>query len=292
MRGGGTNLGRWGYPETRNRSGPRAGPATWKSAAVPSTDADGVRYTVDALVQGFPGRATHHGALGWSGITLLGGDGRVVLVDTGGFGLRAPLAQALADRGVTPGDVPDVLLTHVHYDHAVNALLFPHAAVWISAVDLEWARDRPPGFDPVPELYAAALDRDPRTRRIGADGPVLPGVEAIAAPGHTPGSVVYRVATADGPEVLFAGDAVKNRAELLSGEVDLTEDRAASEASVRLVRDLFEATPGTVLVPGHDLPMRVGPDGPEYLGRRAAGVEAWFGEDLADMTRFDIEERR
>jgi N-acyl homoserine lactone hydrolase len=245
-------------------------------------------YAVDALVTGFPGRSTTHGPLGWSGITLLRGGGRTVLVDTGGFGLRWPLRAALADRGVAPDDVTDVLLTHVHYDHAVNALLFGRAQVWISAADLEWARGRPPGFDAVPELHAAALERDGRTRRIEGDGEVLPGVEAIAAPGHTPGSLAYRVAGADEP-VLFAGDAVKNRAELLSGEVDMTEDRAASEASVRRLRELWRAVPGTVLVPGHDLPLRAGADGrPEYVGPRRAGIEAWFGEDLGQTTRFDL----
>jgi len=252
--------------------------------AVPPT----ARYAVDALVAGFPGKATVHGALGWSGITLLRGGGRVVLVDAGGFGLRAPLAKALGERGIAPADVTDVLLTHVHYDHAVNALLFPAAAVRISAADLEWACTREPRFDAVPELYAAALERDPRTRRLDGDGAVLPGIDAIAAPGHTPGCLVYRVVTDDGV-ALFAGDAVKNRAELLSGEVDMTVDRAASEASVRLVRDLWEATPGAVLVPGHDLPMRAGRDGrPAYLGRRAAGIEAWFGEDLQATTRFHL----
>jgi N-acyl homoserine lactone hydrolase len=246
-------------------------------------------YAVDALVQGFPGRATEHGPLGWSGVTLLRGDGRVVLVDTGGFGLREPLAKALADHDVAPGDVTDVLLTHIHYDHAVNALLFPRAAVWISVADLDWARGRAPAFDAVPELYAAALDRDPRTRRIARDGAVLPGIDAIAAPGHTPGCLVYRVAAADGTITIFAGDAVKNRAELVSGRVDMTVDRAASEASVRLVRELWQATPGAVLVPGHDLPMRPGPDGaPEYLGRRAAGVDAWFGDGPEITTRFDL----
>jgi N-acyl homoserine lactone hydrolase len=246
------------------------------------------RYAVDALVQGFPGRSTDHGPLGWSGITLLRGGGRTVLVDAGGFGLRAPLRAALADRGVGPDDVTDVLLTHVHYDHAVNALLFGRAAVSISAADLEWACGRPPGFDAVPELHAAALARDPRTRRIERDGDVLPGIEAIAVPGHTPGSLAYRVAGAEAP-VLFAGDAVKNRAELVSGEVDMTEDRAASEASVRRVRALWHDVPGTVLVPGHDRPMRAGADGrPEYVGARRAGLEAWFGDDLRRLTRFDL----
>jgi N-acyl homoserine lactone hydrolase len=248
----------------------------------------GLSYAVDALVTGFPGKASAHGALGWSGVTLLRGGGRVVLVDAGGFGLRAPLAKALADRGVAPADVTDVLLTHVHYDHAVNALLFPNAALWISAADLEWACGREPQFDAVPELYAAALARDARTRRLDGDGAVLPGVDAIAAPGHTPGCLVYRVAAGEGV-ALFAGDAVKNRAELLSGDVDMTVDRAASEASVRLVRDLWSATPGAVLVAGHDLPMRAGPDGsPEYIGRRTAGIDAWFGESLGATTRFDL----
>jgi len=246
------------------------------------------RYTVDALVEGFPGKASAHGGLGWSGITLLRGGGRVLLVDTGGFGVRAPLAQALAAHDVAADDVTDVLLTHVHYDHAVNALLFANATLWISAADLEWARGKAPAFDPVPELYAAALDDDGRTRRLHGDGGVLPGIDAIAAPGHTPGCLVYRVAAEEGV-VLFAGDAVKNRAELLSGEVDMTVDRAASEASVRLVRDLWEATPGALLVPGHDLPMRAGPDGrPEYVGRRRSGIDAWFGEDLGATTRFDL----
>ena len=249
---------------------------------------DAARYAVDTLVEGFPGRGTAHGPLGWSGITLLRGGGRVVLVDTGGFGLRGPLATALAGRGVAPADVTDVLLTHVHYDHAVNALLVARAALWISAADLEWAREREPGFDAVPELYAAELGRNPRTRRLDGDGAVLPGIDAIAAPGHTPGCLVYRVTGEDGV-VLFAGDAVKNRAELLSGEVDMTVDRAASEASVRLVRDLWETTPGAVLVPGHDLPMRAGADGrPEYPGRRTAGIEAWFGADLGQTTSFDL----
>jgi N-acyl homoserine lactone hydrolase len=247
-----------------------------------------VRYTVDALVEGFPGKAAVHGGLGWSGITLLRGGDRVVLIDAGGFGVRAPLAEALAQRDIAPADVTDVLLTHVHYDHAVNALLFEEAELCIAEADLAWAREKPAAFDAVPELYAEALDRNPRICRLDGDGPVLPGIDAIAAPGHTPGCLVYRVEAEDGV-VLFAGDAVKNRAELLSGEVDMTVDRAASEASVRLVRDLWAATPGAVLVPGHDLPMRAGPDGrPAYIGRRTAGIDAWFGEDLGATTRFDL----
>ena len=82
---------------------------------------------------------------------------------------------------------------------------------------------------------------------------------------------------------------MKNRAELLSGEVDMTVDRAASEASVRRVRDLFAATPDAVLVPGHDLPLHAGSDGVvAHVGRRDAGIAAWFGETLADTTVFDL----
>ena len=45
-------------------------------------------YTVDILVQGFPGKTVCHGLLGWSTVVLLRGQGRVALVDVGSFGIR------------------------------------------------------------------------------------------------------------------------------------------------------------------------------------------------------------
>jgi N-acyl homoserine lactone hydrolase len=243
--------------------------------------------TLIPLTQGYPGRSTHHGGLGWSSVTLVRHGTRLLLADTGSFGMRSLLADRLAEHGVDPGSVTDILLTHAHYDHAANYLLFPSATIWISAAELSWAADRRAGFDPLPELYAADLAHNSRTRRITNDGEFLDGIEAFSAPGHTPGSLVYRVTGADG-SVLFSGDAAKNRAELVSGDVTSTMDRAASRDSVRTILELWRDRSDTLLVPGHDVPMRLTTNGPEYAGVRTAQIQSWFGDDVDSTTDFDL----
>ena len=42
-------------------------------------------YELSILIQGFPGRSTCHGGLGWSTVALLRGHGETVLIDTGGW---------------------------------------------------------------------------------------------------------------------------------------------------------------------------------------------------------------
>ena len=93
----------------------------------------------------------------------------------------------------------------------------------------------------------------------------------------------------EGPPVLFSGDAAKNRAELLSMAVDMTMDAAESRRSLERIWALWRELPGTLLVPGHDLTMRLDEAGrPEYLGERRAGISAWFSEDLLVATVIDL----
>jgi len=51
---------------------------------------------------------------------LLKGQGRIVLIDAGLFGLRPLLLPRLKARALNPTDVTDLLLTHSHHDHSVN----------------------------------------------------------------------------------------------------------------------------------------------------------------------------
>lgn len=243
---------------------------------------------VDILVQGFPGRSVCHGGLGWSTIALLRGDGRTVLIDVGAFGIRKELARQLKSRDVAPADVTDVVLTHAHYDHAINFTLFPNATIWIGAAELEWAASQPPGFNPLPELYVQHLATSSRVRRIAPGVEFLPGLSAIASPGHTPGHMLYYLSANETP-ILFTGDAAKNRAELLCGHVDLSEDMAASEQTLTQIWDIWRRAPGTILVPGHDLSMRLDESGhPQYIGERKAAIAAWFAEDLEHTSRFEL----
>jgi N-acyl homoserine lactone hydrolase len=245
-------------------------------------------YSLDILVQGFPGKAVCHGGLGWSTIALLRSPDKAILIDVGAFGIRKPLEKQLRAQGLAAADITDVVLTHAHYDHAVNFVLFERATVWIGAKELAWAGAQPPGFNPLPELYVDALEADPRVRKIRAGEEFLPGLMALDAPGHTPGSLVFHL-TANPVPVIFTGDAAKNRAELLSREVDATEDLAASKASIEAIWQLWRTTPGAILVPGHDLSMRLDENGaPHYIGHRIAGISAWFSETLEQTTQFDF----
>lgn len=245
-------------------------------------------YRIDVLVQGFPGKAICHGGLGWSTITLLRSAQHTILIDVGAFGIRKPLQKQLRAHGVTADQITDVVLTHAHYDHAVNFTLFPRATVWIGAEEMAWASAQPPGFNPLPELYVDALEVDPRVRTIRSGDEFLPGLHALAAPGHTPGSLVFHLTTNDVP-VIFTGDAAKNRAELLSRKVDASEDDVASIASIDTIWKLWREIPNTLLIPGHDLSMRLDDKGvPVYVGERRAGIGAWFAETLEHVTEFNM----
>ena len=140
-------------------------------------------WEVDILVTGFPGKSVRHGSLGWSTIVLVRRGDRLALVDCGAFGHRKLLAAALAERGLKPSDITDLLLTHTHYDHAVNWVLFPKARVAVGAVELDWAAGEPWGETVVPELYVRELGLFPKTERVADGEEVFPGISAHLAPG-------------------------------------------------------------------------------------------------------------
>jgi N-acyl homoserine lactone hydrolase len=240
-------------------------------------------YDIDIVVQGFPGKTVCHGGLGWSTIALIRGHGRLALVDTGGFGVRRLLIDELAKRGLKPADVTDLLITHAHHDHCINWTLFGRSRIVIGAHELAWAAKEPWGETPVPELYVRELQGWPTVHQAADGGEVLPGITAHIAGGHTPGHLIY-VLTGSEHDVIFTGDAAKNRAELLTGKADMTYDAAVTAASIATIWTLWRRRPGNIVVPGHDIPM-VQRDGlTEYLVERKAAIKAWFGDDLETMT--------
>ncbi|GAA4341976.1 hypothetical protein GCM10023144_43340 [Pigmentiphaga soli] len=244
-------------------------------------------YRVDLLLQGYPGKATCHGGLGWSSVILLRGHGRVAVIDTGAFGMRKPLIAALEALGVTPGDVTDVLLSHAHHDHMINFTLFGQARMVIGAVELEWARKAPWGSTPVPEVYVKELAAWPSLHLAQEGEEVLPAVSVHLAPGHTPGHLVF-VLAGEKRDLIVVQDAAKNRAELVSRHTDMTYDARLSAASIDKIIALWGRRPGSVLIPGHDLPMVLEDGWPRLLGKRRAGIAAMFGDSLEETTVFDL----
>jgi glyoxylase-like metal-dependent hydrolase (beta-lactamase superfamily II) len=244
-------------------------------------------YQIEIAVQGYPGKAVCHGGLGWSTIALLRGHGRVVMIDTGAFGQRQLVLDRLAANGLTPADVTDVVLTHSHWDHSVNWVMFPNARVLIDSDELAWSLNEPWGTTPVPELYVRELDRSPQLVRIGAGQQVLPGLTAHHAPGHTPGHLIF-VLEGESRDIIFTGDAAKNRAEILSRSADMTYDQTVSRTSIEMIWGLWQHKPGTVVIPGHDVPMVLQDGEPVYIADRQGGIAAWFDTTLDQTKIFDI----
>ena len=244
-------------------------------------------YDIDIVVQGFPGKSVCHGGLGWSSVVLLRAHDRIVLIDTGGFSMRAMLIKRFAERGLKPTDITDLLLTHSHHDHSVNWTMFSKARIVIGANELEWSLEEPWGIGPVPELYVRELNTWPTVHKAADGEEVFPGITAHLAPGHTPGCMVF-VLHAGERDVIFAGDAAKNRAEMVSGTTDMTSDAAVSGASIEAIWKLWRTRPGNILVPGHDVPMMLEDGKPKYLDKREAAIRAWYGDDMETTTLFKL----
>jgi glyoxylase-like metal-dependent hydrolase (beta-lactamase superfamily II) len=244
-------------------------------------------YDIDIVVQGFPGKSVCHGGLGWSSVVIIRAPGRIAMVDVGGFGMRPMLNQRYASRKLDPAAVTDVLLTHSHHDHSVNFPLFRNARIVIGADELAWALKEPWGKTPVPEFYVEKLRDWPTLHTVRDGDEAFPGITAHLAPGHTPGCLFY-VLKGSERDVIFTGDAAKNRAELVSSTTDMTYDAALSARSIARIWEYWRRRPGTIVVPGHDMPMTQHDGKITYIGKREAAITAWYGDDMETTTLFNL----
>ncbi|WP_270934159.1 MBL fold metallo-hydrolase [Falsiroseomonas oryzae] len=245
-------------------------------------------WTVEVLIQGYPGKSKEQGGLGWSTVALARGPGgRVALLDTGRLGARKVLLERLKSQGVTPDDVTDVLITHVHYDHCENWPMFHKARIHAPAKELDWAVAQPDGSPMLPEFALKALAASPRLSRL-AEGPTgLPGIACFEAPGHSPHHLVFVLDGA--PTTIFSADVAKNRAELATARADISLDPAVHAASIARLLEAWRARPGTVLLVGHDVPMVLDEAGrPKPLAMQRNAVDAWLGATLEEVTRFPL----
>ena len=246
-------------------------------------------FEIDVIVHGFPGKSVCHGPLGFSTIALVRRGDRIALVDVGGFGQRLLLQDRLSELGLSPAEITDVLLTHSHYDHAINWLLFPKANIVIGRDEMKWAVEQPWGETFVPELYVRELQQSPRLREVATGDEVFPGITAHMTPGHTPGSLIF-VLEAGERDVVFTGDACKNRAELVSRAADMTYDKDITRESIESIWKFWSRRGDSILVPGHDLPMIQDNGAVRYLGEREAAIKAWYADDLNKTTLISLTE--
>jgi len=173
--------------------------------------------------------------------TLLAVTGKhVVLVDTGvgaymepklrdRFGVDEPehmLLKSLGERGFAQGDITDIILSHLHFDHAGGLLsawqegkepqlLFPDAKYYVS--EQGWERATQPNFRDKASFIPALnwqLEHSGRLVLLRNDG-ILSfddlSIQFIHSEGHTPGLLCSDLRW-DIQRVVFASDLIPGRA--------------------------------------------------------------------------------
>src|SRR6516162_9818515 len=155
-------------------------------------------------------------------VWLIRGNGRDILVDTGFNAEEASLrsrkltlnpVDALTAFGVAAADIKDVIVTHLHYDHAGNLDRFPSARFHLQEDEIAFATGRSMGhqmlrapFDLDNTLDMVRLVYSERAVFHRGDDELVPGLTLHRIGGHSAGLQVLRVWTRRG-WVVLASDA-------------------------------------------------------------------------------------
>ena len=148
---------------------------------------------------------------------------KLVLVDTGAAGLFGPtlgnLVANLKAAGYQPEQVDEVYITHMHPDHVGGLMagdrpVFPNAVVradqhdadlWLSAANLEKAPADAKGFFQGAQASLNPYVAAGKFKPFNGSTELVPGIKAVAAPGHTPGHSIY-VVESKGQKLVLWGD--------------------------------------------------------------------------------------
>ena len=150
------------------------------------------------------------------------GAGRTFVVDTGfdqegadkrGRHISQPIEKGLAEIGIDTKTVEDVIITHMHYDHAGNRDLFPKARYHVQDREMAYCTGRCMCHRALnvpfePEDVASMVHKVFKGRVVFHDGDseLAPGISVHRVGGHTDGMQVVRIRTEQGWLVL-ASDA-------------------------------------------------------------------------------------
>ncbi len=207
-------------------------------------------------------------------LLLIRTEGRNILVDTGignrlnkrrkeiynpsEFGLSASL-QTL---GLNTDDITDVVLTHLHFDHAggvvsevegKDILTFPNAVHHIQRKEWEIAR-HPDKLNAAAyqfEHQLSLLDKEGRINLLDGDTQIAPNVFARLVGGHTLGMQIVEVLIDEVPHI-YAGDIIPTRFHLpyaITSSYDVS--RRDSFSAKQMIYDRLIAGNGFLLL-DHD----------------------------------------
>ncbi len=155
----------------------------------------------------------------------------------------------LKQIGIGFEDISILVLSHLHADHSGHIKRMPQARVIIQKREFDYA------FSDEPKIAYFAEDYDLEGinwQVIEGDTPIMPGIEAIFTPGHTPGHQSLVIDLPETGKVILTadvGDWMENfTGEILPGSASNDDDALAS---IRRINALQAAT-GAQMFLTHD----------------------------------------
>jgi len=212
----------------------------------------------------------------------------LVLVDTGAGGLEpttGKLIPNLQAEGIKPDDIDTVILTHGHPDHIGGNIdsegrpAFPNAryVMWKDEWDF-WTSEPNLAELDVPKHIRELLITVARNNLLPIqhqldlldhEAEIVPGIRAIAAPGHTPGQTI----ASDNEQLLYLSDAVLHQIHLEQPEWYTAVDFAPEQVVTTRRRLLDWAATEKALVHAFHFPL-------PGLGYVTRNEEAWQWEPI------------
>lgn len=178
--------------------------------------------------------------------TLLVRGERDYLVDPGLIMQGGALFGALGQLGVDSNAIKDVILTHLHFDHAEGLAAWPQRRVFVHRLETE---------APYAQIVAGQLETVELEVVDGQEGEIEPGIDWMLTPGHSDGLITLLVESDDGL-VAIASDCVGPLPEYFD-EMDLPEDFGPErDELLEQWRRIRERDPA-VVIPGHNPPVRL-----------------------------------
>jgi glyoxylase-like metal-dependent hydrolase (beta-lactamase superfamily II) len=199
---------------------------------------------------------------------LKGPAGRNILVDSGFYRDKffkqwkvkdfIKPSDAVARFGLKPEEITDIIITHMHWDHADGFDLFPKASVWIQKDEYVYytgeawqSRNTHGGVDPEDVMAIVKLNLEGRVKLInGDDQEPIPGVRCYTGGRHTYASQFVGVNTKAGVVIvasdnLYLYENLEQRAPIAQ-TLDADSNLKAQERMRRLASD------ARLITPGHD----------------------------------------
>jgi N-acyl homoserine lactone hydrolase len=171
------------------------------------------------------------------------------------------LPAALAQAGVAPEAISEVILTHHHGDH-VDGLVHVSAPSSISKEELRFThaafsrlmrrvlgQPLPDGFAPAPvTLEDGPFGAFASSRRLSADGRIV----AVPTPGHTPSHISVICVDDEGRHVFLAGDATDTLEQLRARRADAIGPKPSVSIETMNAILAHGRSHPTVFLPSHD----------------------------------------